>query len=117
MDTHLVRTLVAGAMFAPWVVEVLVQVRLLARFLEVLPPEARAALPRHPRRPVLGFLGSTRFHLAVWRSFRRDQLGDAPAVTAIKRRMRASLRREIGWAVAGLSTLLVLVSRGWRPRA
>jgi hypothetical protein len=117
MDTQLMRTLVAGAVFLPWGVEVFLQVRLLKRFLETLPSEARAALPRHPRRPLLGFLGSTRFHLAVWRSFRRDQPGDAPALAGLKRRMRASVRRELCWGVAGVSTLVVLVSRGWRPWA
>jgi hypothetical protein len=117
MDTQLARTLVAGAIFVPWVVEVLFQVRLLKRFLEALPPEERAALPPHPRRALLGFLGSTRFHLAVWRSFRRDRVGDSGALAALKGHMRDSLWRELGWASAGVATLTVLVSRGWRPWA
>jgi hypothetical protein len=117
MDDQLLLTLIAAAAFAPWVVEVLLQVRLLRRFLEALPPEERAALPRHPRLPILSFLGSTRFHLAVWRSFRRDQPVDAAPLAALKRRMRASLRRELCWATAGVSALTVLLVRGWRPWA
>jgi hypothetical protein len=117
MDQHLLRTLFAGVVFAPWVVEVLLQVRLLERFLATLPPEERAALPRHPRQPLLGFLGSTRFHFAVWRSFRRDRLGDEPELSALKARMRASVRRELCWATAGVGTLAVLLSDGWRPWA
>jgi hypothetical protein len=115
MDHHLLFTAVAGVAFAPWVVEVALQVRLLRLFLEALPAAERAALPAHPRRPSLGFLGSTRFHLAVWRSFRREQTRDAAPLAALKRRMRASLRRELCWATAGVTTLTVLLARGWRP--
>jgi hypothetical protein len=117
MDTQLVLSLVIGAAFVPWIVEVLLQVSLLRRFLETLPPDERAALPSHARRPLLGFLGSTRFHIAVWRSFRRDRLGDSGVLAALKRRMRASVWRELCWAAAGVSTLAVLVSCGWRPWA
>lgn len=115
MDRSLLGTLIAGLAFLPWVVEVAIQVRLQARFLEALPLESRAALPRHPRRPLLAFLGSTRFQLAVWRSFRRDAPGDPEPVLALKARMRASLRRELVWALGGIAILVVLVHGGWRP--
>jgi hypothetical protein len=115
MERSLLGTLIAGLAFLPWVVEVFFQVRLQARFLEALPPATRAALPAHPRRPLLGFLGSTRFALAVWRSFRRDTPDDPPPVLELKARMRASLRREIVWALGGLGILAVLVHGGWRP--
>jgi hypothetical protein len=115
MDRSLVGTLIAGLAFLPWIVEVFFQVRLQARFLEALPAETRAALPRHPRRPMLAFVGSTRFALAVWRSFRRDAPGDPPPVLALKARMRRSLRREIAWALGGLTIVALLVHAGWRP--
>lgn len=115
MDRHLTQSLVAAATLMPWVVEMLLQVRLLARYLQALPPKSRAALPPHPRRPWLGFLGGTRFHLAVWRSFRRDRPDDPAPVAALKARMRASLRRELVWAVSGVSTVSVLLAKGWRP--
>jgi hypothetical protein len=115
MDRSLLGTLTAALAFLPWVVEVAYQVRLQARFLEALPPETRATLPPHPRRPLLAFLGSTRFQLAVWRSFRRDVPGDPEPVLALKARMRASLRRELAWALGGVAILVVLVRNGWRP--
>jgi hypothetical protein len=115
MDRSLFGTLIACLGFLPWIVEVAYQVRLQARFLEALPPSARAALPRHPRRPALAFLGSTRFQVSVWRSFRRDTPDDSPDVQALKERMRASLRREIAWALGGVAILVALVHGGWRP--
>ncbi|HVX98018.1 MAG TPA: hypothetical protein VHK47_24105 [Polyangia bacterium] len=117
MERSLLGNLIAGLGFLPWVVEIAYQVRLQARFLEALPPEKRAALPRHPRRPVLAFLGSTRFQLAVWRSFRRDAPDDPAPVLELKARMRASLRREILWALGGIAILVYLLHGGWRPWA
>jgi hypothetical protein len=108
-------TAIFSAAALPWIVEVFFQLRLQARFLEALPASARAALPRHPRRPVLAFLGSARFQLAVWRSFRRDRDDDLSQVRALKRRMRISLRREIAWALTFLGTLIALLATGWRP--
>ena len=115
MDRSLLGTLIACLAFLPWIVEVFFQVRLQARFLEALSPEARAALPRHTRRPMLAFLSGPRFELALWRTWRRDAPGDAPAVRELKARMRRSLRREIAWALSGLAIVAVLVSIGWRP--
>jgi hypothetical protein len=115
MDRSLFGTLIAGLAFFPWIVEVAFQVHLQAKFLEALPPETRAAMPRHPRRSLLAFLGGARFQLAVWRSFRRDTLDDPPPVRELKHRMRASLRREIAWALGGLAIVAVLVGSGWRP--
>jgi hypothetical protein len=117
MDRSLFGTLIAGLAFLPWMVEVFYQVRLQAHFLEALPPEARAALPRHPRRPVLAFAGSPRFAMAVWRAFRRDAPDDPADVRDLKARMRWSLRREIAWALGGLAVVAVLVRGGWRPWA
>jgi hypothetical protein len=117
MDRSLLGTLIAGLAFLPWIVEVAFQVRLQARFLEALPAETRAALPPHPRRPLLAFLGSMRFQLAVWRAFRRDTPEDPAAVLALKARMRASLRRELAWALGGIAIVAVLVRAGWRPWA
>jgi hypothetical protein len=115
MERSLLGNLIAGLGFLPWIVEVAYQVRLQARFLEALPADKRAALGSHPRRPLLAFLGSTRFQLAVWRSFRRDAPDDPPPLLELKARMRASLRREIAWALGGLAILAYLVHGGWRP--
>ena len=117
MDRSLFGTLIAGLAFLPWIAEVFFQVRLQARYLEALPDDARAALPRHPRRPLLAFLGGLRFELALWRSWRRDAPDDPPGVLALQARMRASLRREIAWALGGLAIVGVLVHAGWRPWA
>jgi hypothetical protein len=105
----------AGSLVLAAAVEIVVQLRLLTRFLDALPPAARAALPRHPRRPGLAFLGSTRFFLAIWRSFRHDLPEDSPAVLALKHRMRASLRREMFWAAGTVAATVALVAAGWRP--
>jgi hypothetical protein len=115
MDRSLFGSLIACLAFLPWIAEVAFQVRLQARFLESLPTETRAAMPPHPGRPLLAFLGGPRFQLAVWRAFRRDVPGDSEPVLALKARMRASLRRELAWALGGLGILLVLVRAGWRP--
>lgn len=115
MDRALVGNLVLGAAFAPYVVEVILQVRLQARFLAALPEATRAALPPHPRRPWLAAVGSVRFFLALWRCFRRDYPDDPAPITVLKRKMRASLRRELVWGVGGVAVLIVLLSLGWRP--
>jgi hypothetical protein len=115
IDRQLFGSLIVGVAFLPWAAEIIWQVRLQARFLEALPPTARGALPRHPRRPILAFLGGFRFDFAMWRTWRRDQADDAPVVLALKRRMRASVRREIVWALAGVGVLVALVHQGWRP--
>jgi hypothetical protein len=114
MDHSLVGTVIASLAFLPWMAEVVFQVRLQARFLDLLPEAARAALPRHPRRPALAFLGSPRFALAVWRSFRHDEPGDPEPLLALKAHMRASLRRELVWALAGFGALAALLRAGWR---
>jgi hypothetical protein len=115
IDRPLAGMLLLAVAFLPCATEVFHQVRLQARFLAALPRPDRDALPRHPRRPWLAFLGSTRFQLALWRSFRRDFPDDPPAVVAIKRRMRASLRREIAWMAGFATTLALLLGSGWRP--
>jgi hypothetical protein len=115
IDRPLAGMLLLAVAFLPCATEVFHQLRLQARFLAALPRPDREALPRHPRRPSLAFLGSTRFQLALWRAFRRDLPGDLPAVAAIKRRMRASLRREIAWMAGFATTLTLLLGSGWRP--
>jgi hypothetical protein len=115
MDRSLLGTLIAGLAFLPWIVEVFLQVRLQTRFLQALPVEARAALPRHARRPMLALLSGPRFELALWRAWRRDAPDDPPAVLALKASMRRSLRREIAWAASGLTIVALLAHAGWRP--
>jgi hypothetical protein len=115
MDRELTGSIVLGVVFLPYVVEVFVQLRLQARFLATLPEPARAALPPHPRHPWLACVGSMRFFLALWRSFRADADGDSPPLRALKGRMRASLNRELIWVAGSAGVLLGLVSQGWRP--
>jgi hypothetical protein len=115
MNRSLFGLLIVGVAFLPWIVEVFYQVGLQARFLKAMPPDARAALPAHPKRAALAFLSSTRFHLALWRYARRDLPTDPPDVADLKRQVRASLKREALWLVLGLATVVILVVRGWRP--
>ena len=115
MTRSVLGTLIVGVAFLPWIAEVAFQARLQARFLEALPAPDRAALPPHPRQAVLAFLGSPRFAWAVWCSFRRDTPDDPDVVRALKGRMRASLRRELAWALAGFGVLATFVATGWRP--
>jgi hypothetical protein len=115
IDRKLLGLLIVGVAFLPWIVEVFYQVGLQARFLAAMPPDARAALPAHPRRPALAFLSSTRFHLALWRYARRDLPEDPPDVGTLKRQVRASLRREAFWLLGGLGAVVYLVAKGWRP--
>jgi hypothetical protein len=115
MDLALIGTVILGAAFLPSVLEVMWQTRLLSRFLTVLPDATRAALPPHPSRPWLAVAGSTRFFLAVWRCFRRDFPGDPAPVTTLKRKMRASLHRELVWTGGAATVLVVLIRIGWRP--
>ncbi|HVZ74829.1 MAG TPA: hypothetical protein VHJ20_20750 [Polyangia bacterium] len=115
MDRSLLGLLLLGVAFLPWVAEVFWQVRLQPRVLEALPDGARAALPPHPRRAALAFVSSARFQLAFWRLARRDSPEDADDVRALKRQVRASLRREIAWIVIGVGVLGALLATGWRP--
>jgi hypothetical protein len=115
MEYAMTGTLILFVAFLPWAVEVVVQLRLQTRFLAALSEAKRAALPPHPQRPWLAVLGSPRFALAMWRAFRRDQPDDPETVLALKRRMRASFRRELVWGPSFVTVLAVLVATGWRP--
>jgi len=111
MDGSLLGLAIAGAALLPWAAEILYQVKLQARFLVALPPATRAALPAHPREPWLAFLGSWRFHLALWRYARRDLPEDPTDVTALKQKVRASLRRQLVFALGGLGLAVIFVLR------
>jgi hypothetical protein len=115
MDQTLIGTLILGVIFMPYVVEVLLQARLQARFLAVLPESTRARLPPHPRRPWLACIGSTRFFFALWRCIRRDLPDDPDPVLALKRKMRASVRRAIVWGLCSVGVFVALLAWGWRP--
>jgi hypothetical protein len=115
IDRSLAGWLILCVAFLPWVVEVLWQARLQPRFLEAMPAAARAALPAHPRRAALAFVASARFHLAFWRFARRDLLEDSETLRELKRQVRASLWRELAWALCGIGAVVVLVVGGWRP--
>jgi len=115
MDWSLLGAVVLVLAFIPWVVEVGWQVKWQARFLAALPSEIRTALPPHPRRPVLAFLGSLRFQLAFWRYIRHELPSDPPPVIVLKRSLMASLRRELVWSFGALAILGAMLAAGWRP--
>ena len=106
-------TLTLALAALPYVIEVLSQLSLQARFVATLPPETRATVPPHSRRPLVVFFGSLRFQLALWRFVRTDLPDDPVAVTALKHRMRASL---ISLPNAKSTTVASFNSRE-RPRA
>ena len=107
--------LVIAVAVTPYVIEVLSQLKLQARFMAALPEETRAKLPPHPRSPWLVGAGSVRFYLALWRYLRRDLDDDPPVVVDLKRRIRASLRRELGFALGAALVIALLLIAGWRP--
>jgi hypothetical protein len=112
---ELVGMLVIAVAIAPYVIEVLSQLKLQARFMAALPEEARAKLPPHPRSPWLVGAGSLRFQLALWRYVRRDLDADPPVIVELKREIRASLRRELGFALGAALVIALLLIAGWRP--
>jgi GrpB-like predicted nucleotidyltransferase (UPF0157 family) len=95
--------------------EILSQLPLLAKYLRALPPERRAALPRHPNDPRWAVFGSTRFFLVVFRDALRAVPGDGHELLLIKRRMRMSALRELVGAAATLGTWAFLRTHGWKP--
>ena len=107
--------LVIAVAVTPYVIEVLSQLKLQARFMAALPEETRAKLPPHPRSPWLVGAGSVRFYLALWRYLRRDLASDPPVIVELKRRIRASLRRELGFALGAAMVITLLLMAGWRP--
>lgn len=115
MDRPFLGLLLLGVAFLPYMIEVMLQVRLQARFLAALSEQARSSLPPHPRNPWLAFLGSLRFQLALWRYVRRHDPDDSVSIATLKRRMRLSLRRELVWAIGALVVLAAFVVAGWRP--
>jgi|GEM_PF-2946891 hypothetical protein len=115
MDEQVWWTLLACGAAIPYVVEILLQVPLLTRVMAALPPDVRAALPRHPRRNAWAVFGSTRFFLALFRWALRDHAGEDQALLRLKRKMRASALRE---ALFGTTLIVVVVlawRHGWRP--
>jgi len=107
--------LLVAATALPYAIEILRQVPLQARFLAILPPDARAALPPHPRHPWLAPFGSVRFFLALFRYVLRNTPEDPIAVAALKRKMRASMLREGLFAAGLIIVVTALWSAGWRP--
>src|SRR3954470_8950627 len=112
---ELVGMLIIAVAVAPYAIEVLSQLKLQARFMAALPEETRARLPPHPRSPWLVGAGSIRFQLALWRYVRRDLPTDTPEVVTLKQRIRASLRRELGFALGAALVITLLFVAGWRP--
>jgi hypothetical protein len=115
VDSQLTQSLVAAVAAVPYVVEVLAQVPLLTQVMKALPPDVRAALPPHPRRPGRAVFGSARFFLALFRYALRRDADDSPAMQALKRRMRASAAREGTFALFLATTVSLLWRHGWRP--
>lgn len=115
MDDRLAGSLLLFVAVIPYVVEVLRQVPLQARFLAALPAPTRTALPPHPKNPWLTPAGSVRFFFALWRCARRDAPEDAPEIAVLKRKIRASIRRELAFACVAAGVLTALLAAGWRP--
>ena len=114
-DWELRGTVIATLVAIPYVVEILLQLPLLARLLRALPDETRAELPPHPRHPWLAVFGSARFFLALFRFALRDSATDGREILVLKRRARASALREALFGVAFWAPVVVLWRRGWRP--
>jgi hypothetical protein len=115
MDLELSGTLILSGAAVPYVVEVLRQLPILTRVMAKLPPEVRARLPPHPRRPRLAVFGSARFFVALFRWALRRDAADSAEVAALKRQMRMSAAREAVSGTLLLAVFVVLVRAGWRP--
>jgi len=115
MERDLLGTLLLAAVFVPYTIEVVWQVRLQARFLVALPASARAALPPHPRNPWLAVGASTRFFFALWRCARHEAPDDSERVRALKREIRSSVLRDVVYCASGVVLATALVASGWRP--
>lgn len=107
--------LIIAVAVAPYAIEVLWQLKLQADFMAALPQETRAKLPPHPRSRWLVGASSVRFFFAVWRYVRRDLDSDSPLLLDYKRRIRASIRREFGFALGAALVIALLFAAGWRP--
>jgi len=115
MDPTLVGTLVLAPLVLLYTVEVFYQVWLQARFLEAIPAAVRAAFPPHPKRALFSFFASLRFQFAVLRYARSNLPDDTPITAHWKRRMRASMVRELSLQACLAIATGVLLWFGWRP--
>ena len=115
MDRTLVGTLVLAPLVLLYTVEVFHQVWLQARFLEAIPAEVRAAFPPHPKRAFFSFFASLRFQFAVLRYARGKSPGDTAITAHWKRRMRASMVREVSLQISLAIATGILLWLGWRP--
>ena len=95
MDFELGGLLIVTVVAVPYMVEILRQLPLLTRLIAALPPEVRARLGRHPRRPHWGVFGSTRFFLGLFRDALRGAAEDTAERRAQKGRARRSAIREV----------------------
>jgi hypothetical protein len=115
MDRTLLGTLVLAPLVLLYTGEVFYQVWLQARFLEAIPAEVRAAFPPHPKRAFFSFFASLRFQLAVLRYARSKLPDDTPVTAHWKRRMRASMTRELILQACLAVATGILLWFGWRP--
>ena len=115
MDLQLTGLLILTVVAAPYVIEVVRQVPLLARLLAALPPEERVRLGRHPRDPRLGLFGSAWFFLRLGRITLRSDPHDSAVLAALKRQARRSIVRELIFGALFATAVLLLWRQGWRP--
>ncbi|MEO6323566.1 MAG: hypothetical protein ABIQ65_02960 [Thermoanaerobaculia bacterium] len=115
MDVQLTGFLVVTVGALPYVIEVLGQLPLLTRVMSALPPEVRAELPSHPRRPRLAVFGSARFFLALFRYALKTDPRDFGDIVALKLKMRASAFREALFGLVFIVAVVVAWRHGWRP--
>lgn len=100
---------------APFVREVVLQLRIQPRLYGAIAPEVRAGFPASPRDGRLIFVASPRFIAAFRRWLWAEVAGEDAEVAALKRAMRASMRREKIAAIAAFAFAALMWVRGWRP--
>jgi hypothetical protein len=115
VDFQLVGMLIVVVVAIPYVIEIVQQVPLLTRMVSALPPDVRAALPRHPSDPRRAVFGSARFFLALFRYALRLNPADPAELAVMKKKMRASVFREAVFGGALIATVAILWRHGWRP--
>lgn len=113
-EDPLLGIIIIAAAHVPFAWEVLLQLRLQAKLYPMVPSRI-AQLPQAPSRGTRIIFAPPRVQKALYRYVWQDEPGEQHEVQSLKRRLRRSWRRKVGFAVAGLAVTLVLLYRGWRP--
>ena len=93
-----------------FLLEVVMQIRLQMKLIPILPVEARHSLPKFPNKQQTSLFASIPFQKAFWDYVFLDHTMDSGDISKLKKKIRASIKRKIAFALIDLIVILALLT-------